>query len=35
MLVIGGELGFTKTAVYVTLVVVLSTLAGFAFGAVA
>jgi uncharacterized membrane protein YraQ (UPF0718 family) len=32
MLVIGGELGFKKTAVYVTLVVVLSTLAGIAFG---
>jgi hypothetical protein len=32
MLVIGGELGFKKTAVYVALVVVLSTLAGFAFG---
>lgn len=32
MLVIGGELGFKKTAVYVILVVVLSTLAGCLFG---
>jgi uncharacterized protein len=32
MLVIGGELGFKKTAVYVALVVILSTLAGLAFG---
>ncbi|MBI9107001.1 MAG: permease [Spirochaetales bacterium] len=32
MLVIGGELGFKKTAVYVVLVVVLSTLAGWIFG---
>ncbi len=32
MLVIGGELGFKKTAVYVALVVGLSTLAGLAFG---
>ncbi len=33
MLVIGGELGFKKTAVYVLLVIALSTLAGLAFGA--
>ncbi|MDC7247660.1 MAG: permease [Sphaerochaetaceae bacterium] len=32
MLVIGGELGFKKTAVYVLLVVVFSTTAGFVFG---
>ena len=32
MLVIGAELGFKKTAVYVALVVGLSTLAGLAFG---
>ena len=32
MLVIGGELGFKKTAVYVALVVVLSTIAGMVFG---
>lgn len=32
MLVIGGEIGFKKTAVYVTLVIVLSTLAGVIFG---
>jgi uncharacterized membrane protein YraQ (UPF0718 family) len=32
MLVIGGELGFKKTAVYVLLVVILSTLAGVLFG---
>ena len=32
MLVIGGELGFKKTAVYVALVVVMSTLAGLLFG---
>ncbi|MBN2659619.1 MAG: permease [Spirochaetales bacterium] len=32
MLVIGGELGFKKTAVYVLLVVMLSTLAGLLFG---
>lgn len=32
MLVIHGELGFKKTAVYVTLVVTLSTFAGWAFG---
>lgn len=32
MLVIGGELGLKKTAVYVTLVVVLSTTAGLIFG---
>lgn len=32
MLVIGGELGLKKTAVYVCLVVALSTLAGFLFG---
>jgi uncharacterized membrane protein YraQ (UPF0718 family) len=35
MLVIGGELGFKKTAVYVLLVVFFSTLAGFVFGLVA
>ncbi len=35
MLVIGGELGWKKTATYVGLVVVLSTLAGLAFGAAA
>ncbi len=35
MLVIGGELGLKKTAVYVSLVVGLSTLAGLAFGAFA
>jgi len=35
MLVIGGELGFKKTATYVALVVVFSTLAGFVFGMVA
>jgi uncharacterized protein len=35
ILVIGGELGWKKTAVYVGLVVVLSTLAGMAFGAIA
>ena len=33
MLVIGGELGFRKTAVYVTLVVAMSTLVGVLFGA--
>ena len=32
MLVIGGELGFKKTAVYIGLVVVLSTIAGMVFG---
>nr|WP_319473083.1 permease [uncultured Sphaerochaeta sp.] len=32
MLVIGGELGFKKTAVYIALVVFFSTLAGFIFG---
>lgn len=32
MLVIGGELGFKKTAVYVALVVFFSTLAGFVYG---
>ena len=32
MLVISGELGFKKTATYVVLVVVFSTLAGFMFG---
>jgi uncharacterized membrane protein YraQ (UPF0718 family) len=32
MLVIGGELGFKKTAVYVILVVILSTIAGLIFG---
>jgi len=35
MLVIGGELGFKKTATYVALVVVFSTFAGFVFGMVA
>ena len=35
MLVIGGELGWKKTVVYVALVVGLSTLAGLAFGLVA
>jgi uncharacterized membrane protein YraQ (UPF0718 family) len=35
MLVIGGELGLKKTAVYVALVVILSTLAGLAFGLLA
>ncbi|MBI9095944.1 MAG: permease [Sphaerochaeta sp.] len=35
MLVIGGELGFKKTATYVALVVVFSTVAGFVFGMVA
>ncbi len=35
MLVIGGELGFKKTAVYIALVVFFSTLAGFVFGMVA
>ncbi len=35
MLVIGGELGWKKTSVYVALVVGLSTLAGLAFGMVA
>ncbi|WP_304222420.1 permease [Gracilinema caldarium] len=35
MLVIGAELGWKKTAVYVALVVVLSTLAGLLFGLVA
>lgn len=34
MLVIGGELGFKKTATYVALVVVFSTIAGFLFGMV-
>jgi uncharacterized membrane protein YraQ (UPF0718 family) len=34
ILVISGELGWKKTAVYVGLVVILSTLAGVAFGAV-
>ncbi len=32
MLVIGGELGFKKTAVYVSLVIIMSTLAGMGFG---
>lgn len=32
MLVIGGELGFKKTATYVVLVVVFSTIAGFSYG---
>nr|WP_304242661.1 permease [Gracilinema caldarium] len=35
MLVIGGELGWKKTSVYVALVVILSTLAGLLFGMVA
>ncbi|WP_320122713.1 permease [uncultured Sphaerochaeta sp.] len=35
MLVIGGELGFKKTAVYIALVVFFSTIAGFVFGMVA
>ncbi|HCM29017.1 MAG TPA: hypothetical protein DIC34_21190 [Treponema sp.] len=35
MLVIGGELGWKKTTVYVSLVVGLSTLAGLAFGMIA
>lgn len=35
MLVIGGELGFKKTAVYIALVVFFSTIAGFGFGMVA
>jgi len=35
ILVIGGELGWKKTATYVGLVVVLSTLAGVAFGVIA
>ncbi|MDD3058066.1 MAG: permease [Sphaerochaeta sp.] len=35
MLVIGGELGFKKTATYVALVVAFSTAAGFVFGMVA
>lgn len=35
MLVIGGELGFKKTAAYIVLVVLLSTLAGFLFGMIA
>ncbi len=34
MLVIGGELGLKKTAVYVSLVIVMSTLAGLVFGSV-
>ncbi len=34
MLVIGGELGFKKTAVYVFLVVILSTTAGWVFGTI-
>ena len=33
ILVIGGELGWKKTLTYVTLVVILSTVAGMAFGA--
>jgi len=33
LLVIGGELGFKRTAVYVVIVVVLSTLAGILYGA--
>lgn len=35
ILVIGGDLGWKKTATYVILVVVLSTLAGLGFGAIA
>ena len=35
MLVIGGELGFKKTTVYIALVVFFSTIAGFVFGMVA
>jgi uncharacterized membrane protein YraQ (UPF0718 family) len=35
MMVIGGELGFKKTATYVALVVAFSTVAGFLFGMVA
>ena len=35
MLVIGGELGFKKTAVYIALVVFFSSLAGFVFGMIA
>jgi hypothetical protein len=35
MLVIHGELGFRKTAVYVLLVVVMSTFSGLLFGIVA
>jgi hypothetical protein len=35
MLVIGGELGFKKTAAYVALVVVFSTGAGVVYGLVA
>jgi uncharacterized membrane protein YraQ (UPF0718 family) len=35
MLIIGGELGAKKTAVYVSLVIVMSTLAGLLFGAFA
>ncbi len=34
MLVIGGELGLKKTAVYVSLVVVMSTIAGLVFGSI-
>lgn len=34
MLVIGGELGWKKTLVYILLVVVLSTLAGWIFGTI-
>ena len=34
ILVIGGELGWKKTATYVSLVVMLSTVAGMAFGAI-
>jgi uncharacterized protein len=34
MLVINAEIGFKKTAVYVSLVVVMSTLAGLLFGAI-
>ncbi len=33
LLVIGGELGFKKTAVYVVIVVVMSTFAGMLYGA--
>lgn len=35
ILVIGGEIGFKKTAVYVALVVTMSTVAGLIFGAIA
>ena len=35
LLVIGGELGFKKTAVYVVIVVIMSTFAGMLYGAIA